>query len=169
MDDALFMSVFEGGRDLSRQADGLRHVQGPALETIGEGGSADIFHDQGRDALHFLQSMNHRNIGMIQRGQDLRLVLEPGFTLGIGNVGRREHFNGNVAEQPGISRAVHLAHPAGADQFCDFVYTDPRPGPQRPVRYHGAILSSVFRHLGPGAEDDPGAIAKGFPGCFSMG
>ena len=39
-----------------------------------------------------------------------------------------EHLDRDVALQPGVARAIHLAHPAGADRGDHFVRTEPGAG-----------------------------------------
>jgi len=55
---------------------------------------------------------------MVQRGNGLRLALEAFAELGSGD------FDRNVALQTRVSRAIHLAHPTGADGGEDLIGAD---------------------------------------------
>ena len=61
-----------------------------------------------------------------QRGDRARLGLEPPPHLGIGRDVRRHHLDGDVAIEPRVARAIHLAHAAGADGFEDLVLREAR-------------------------------------------
>ena len=53
---------------------------------------------------------------MIQRGRGARFLLEAAQTVGVGGKGRGQHFDGDIASEPRIARAIHLAHPAGSER-----------------------------------------------------
>ena len=44
---------------------------------------------------------------------------------------RRQNLDGDVAPEPGIVRAVDLAHPAGSKQAVDPIRAERRSGPKR--------------------------------------
>ena len=61
------------------------------------------------------------DVRMVQRGDGLRLALEPLLHLGIvGEVGR-EDLDRDRAVQPRVGRLVDLAHAAGAERDPDFI------------------------------------------------
>ncbi len=49
------------------------------------------------------------------------LVLEPRAHRGIAGEVVGEHLDGHVAAEPGIVRAIHVTHAAGAQRLDDFV------------------------------------------------
>ena len=53
-----------------------------------------------------------RDVGMVQRGEHLRLALEAGEAFGI--VGERlgQDFDRDVAIELRVARPIHLSHPA---------------------------------------------------------
>lgn len=51
---------------------------------------------------------------MVQRGKDLRFATEPCEPFGITRDRGQEHFQGNVAIQLRIVRAIHRSHSAFA-------------------------------------------------------
>jgi hypothetical protein len=65
---------------------------------------------------------------VIERREHLRLALESREPIAIGRHHCRQNFQGDVAAELGVARAVDFAHPAGADWRDDFVRTDPRSG-----------------------------------------
>ena len=62
---------------------------------------------------------------MIERGGRLRLLYESAATALVGDAIRRQHFNGNLAPEPGIAGAVDLAHAPGANKAEDLVGAEP--------------------------------------------
>ena len=67
---------------------------------------------------------------MIQRGRGARLLFEAAQTVGVGGEGRGQHFDGDIASEPRIARAIHLAHPAGSDEGDDLVRAETCAGRQ---------------------------------------
>jgi hypothetical protein len=61
---------------------------------------------------------------MIQRGNRLRLLLEPPHPLRIARKRRRQDLHRHVPIQPRIARPIHLAHPASASWCHDLVRTE---------------------------------------------
>ena len=68
--------------------------------------------------------MNRADVGMIQRGQQLRLAREARQPLGVRRKRGRQPLQRDVPLQPGIPRAKHLAHAACAKGAKDFVCAD---------------------------------------------
>ena len=65
--------------------------------------------------------VNREDARVRERGDRARLGLEPPPHLGIGGDVRRHDFDGDVAVEPRIARAIHLAHAAGSDGLDDLV------------------------------------------------
>ncbi len=61
---------------------------------------------------------------MRQRGNRARLGLEAAAHLGIRGDVSRHHLQRDVPAEPGITAAIHNAHPAGTDGFDDFVLSE---------------------------------------------
>ena len=74
------------------------------------------------------QAVNGCDIGMIQRGQRVRLALEPRHALGVGGERRQEHLDSDVAAKTRVARAVDFAHAACAEAGSDLVRADRRAG-----------------------------------------
>src|SRR6202034_3810515 len=61
---------------------------------------------------------------MIQRGNRLRLLLEPPHPLRIARKRRWQNLHRHITIQPRIARPIHLAHPASACWCHDLVRTE---------------------------------------------
>ena len=75
-----------------------------------------------------LDAVNGGDVGMVERGKQLRLAREARQAVGIGGDGRRQQLERDVALQPSIARAVDLAHAAAAQRRDDLVRADPGAG-----------------------------------------
>ena len=58
---------------------------------------------------------------MVERRCGACFLLEPPHPVRIRRERRRQHFDGDVPAEPGIARAVHLAHRPGANRRLYFV------------------------------------------------
>ena len=54
----------------------------------------------------------------------MRLALEPRQVIGVIRQRRGQHLDRHLAIQLGVARAVHLAHPALAEQGDDLVHAE---------------------------------------------
>ena len=83
MDDALIVRGFEGLRDLlrDRQRVGERHRS--ARDQHREVVAFDEFHDQRAHAAQVLEAVDVRDIGMVQRREDLRFAFEASESIGV--------------------------------------------------------------------------------------
>src|SRR5437868_4286645 len=85
-------------------------------------------------------------------GGSARFLLEAPQAIRVGRQGRGQHFDRDVAIEPRVAGAVHLAHPAAPDEMRDRIRTEPRPACQRhrppatsmnvPVEYDASSDSS---------------------------
>ena len=73
------------------------------------------------DAAGFLEAVNRRDVGMIQRRQRLRLALEPRHAFGISGECVGQDLDRDLATEVRVCRPIHLAHPALAKGGSDFV------------------------------------------------
>ena len=69
-----------------------------------------------------------RDVGVVGRGQRLRLTREPRQTIRIAREELRQHLDGDVAAEPRIFRAEHLAHAARTERGDDLVGTEAGAG-----------------------------------------
>jgi hypothetical protein len=68
---------------------------------------------------------------MIERRGGARFPLETMKAFGISRHASREHFDGNVASQPYVSRAIYLPHATSTNQGDDFVGAETNAGRKR--------------------------------------
>ena len=68
---------------------------------------------------------------MVEDSRGLRFLLEAAQPVGVLREGRRQHLDRDLAAEARILRAVHLAHPPGADLAEDLVGAELRAGRER--------------------------------------
>ncbi len=160
MDHALVVRGLERPRDLLADVKGLVDRQRAAAQTLGEILAVDVLQDQVPRALGFLDPVDARDVGVVERGQEPGLALEAGQAVGIARDLLGQDLDGHVPVQRGVAGQVHHPHPAAAHLAPDLVDAD---------------LSGKHRHAGTRLTTDavratppPGrgsmARARGAPG-----
>ena len=93
------------------------------------------------------ETVDRGNVRMIERGQHLRLAPEACEAIAIERERVGDDLQRDVAIQLGIARAIHLAHPAGAESGDDLVGTETGAGNERQtdVDYTGATVWGADR------------------------
>ena len=112
MDDAFVVRGLQGFGDLPSDGQRLFHRKRPFQRF-----AFHQFHDNGVA----FETINGGDIRMVQRGQCLRFALKPRQVVGVIGQRGRQDFDGHVAVELGVARAVDLAHPASAQRREDFV------------------------------------------------
>jgi len=74
--------------------------------------SFDQLENERVDAVTVLESVNRRDIGMVEHGQYLCFTREPRETLGVAGEDDGQDFQCDVALERRVPRAVHLTQPA---------------------------------------------------------
>ena len=82
-----------------------RHEEQPLRERW----TFDEFEHQRLHAARFLEPIDSGDVGMVQRREDSRFTLEPREAIGIEGEDFRQDFEGNVAIQLRVARAVDFA------------------------------------------------------------
>jgi hypothetical protein len=82
----------------------------------------------------FLQPVDGRDVGVIERRQRLRFAGEPSKPVGITGEGLGQDLQRDVAIELRVAGTVHLAHPAGAEGGENLVRAEARTRGQK----HGA-------------------------------
>ena len=90
-------------------------AQRPALEQLGD--------DVGRAAV-FADVEDGEDVGVIERSRGARFLLESLETVAVLRKRRRQHLDGDVAAEPRVAGAVHLAHRPRPQQGNDLVGTE---------------------------------------------
>jgi hypothetical protein len=96
-------------------------------KAIGERLALDQLHHEVIDFLVVADVVQRAEVGMIQRGDRLRLPLEAQRQARIASHACREHLDGDAAVQPRVGGGVDLAHAAGAKGRFDGVRAESRP------------------------------------------
>jgi hypothetical protein len=121
MDDAVRVRAFKGVAHLPRDRKNFVRRQGTAPETLGEVFALDEFHGERDTSGLLFEPIDLSDVRMIQRGQRSRLSLESCEAFGILREFFGKQLQRDVTVKPGIASAVHLAHPAGANQTGDTI------------------------------------------------
>ena len=100
------------------------------LETFRERWTFDQFEHERLHAVRFLEAIDCRDVGMIERGEHLRFTLEPRHALGIVREGARQDLQRDVAIELRVAGAEHFAHPACPERGTDFIRADSGSGLQ---------------------------------------
>src|SRR5262249_11752713 len=96
-----------------------------------------------------------------QPGDDARLPLESRAPRRIvGNI-CRQHLDGDVAIQPGVARAIHLAHPAFAEQGDNLIRTEARADVTR--HREPSIRNRIARRAEPLETARPWSVGRTWP------
>jgi len=116
VDDASIVRGGQTGTDLGRDGYRFGQWQRP-VETnpIRQGLPGGEFHDEEPGAVVLFQAMKLGDVLMRQLCEQLRLPAEPPEALHIGGERCRQHFDGDLAPQPGVLGQVDLTHTALAE------------------------------------------------------
>ena len=125
MDHSALVRCLQRLGDLTSDWQGLVQRDRILRNPVGQRCPLDQFHHERTDAVvDFFKSVNDRDIRVVQGRKELGFPLKAGETIGIGSKRVREDFDSDVAAEPRIAGAIHLAHPARAEQGRYFVRTD---------------------------------------------
>jgi hypothetical protein len=124
VDDALFMRRLEGFGDQPGDRHCFVEWQRPLLDAVGQRRAFNQLHHEGAAAVRPFEAINLRDVGMVQRGERLRLTLESRQPVGLMGKAVRQSLDGDLASKVGIERAIDLTHPTLADLGDDFVRPD---------------------------------------------
>src|SRR5262249_43522451 len=80
-------------------------------------------HHQGHAVDGFLQTVNGRDAGMIERGERLGFLLESRQPVRILRQRIRQYLNGDLTVEPRVPRFPDFSHAARTDRREDFVWT----------------------------------------------
>ena len=119
--------------------------QRAAPQRLAQGFALEQLRDDVRRLALDVHVVDRDDVGMAERRGGPRLLLEAAEPIGPGGDRRRQHLDGDVAAEPGVARAEHLAHASGADRRDDLVRAEARAGGHRhrgdysgATRAHGA-------------------------------
>jgi len=81
----------------------------------------DQLHDEGVNAVRLFETVDVRDIRMVQRGERLGFAREPPQAIRIVGKGGWKDLHCDIAVKPGITSPIDLAHTTHADLRGDLV------------------------------------------------
>jgi hypothetical protein len=83
------MRSFESVGDLPRDLERAIHWKRSACKLLGEGRSFDQLHHERAHTIGYFETVNRRDVWMVERSQQTGFSLEPRDPLGVGRQSRR--------------------------------------------------------------------------------
>ena len=96
---------------------------GTLSDAVGQRLATDQLHNEEVRLTVALEAMESRNVGMVQRGEDLCFPLEAGQAFRMGGYCFQQNLDGDIPPELGVPRAVDFSHPTRAEWGEDFVVT----------------------------------------------
>ena len=121
MDDAGLVTRFESCRNLSRYGDRFIDGDSPLLDPLGKRRSFDELENERFYAVRVFETVDARDVRVIQRREQFRFTLETRQALVVAGELFGKDFDRDVAIELRIAGAVHLPHAACADGRDDLI------------------------------------------------
>ena len=123
--DAAVVRGRKTGRQLDRKLNRPAHRQPTrgVVQDTSKGRAVEQLRDDVRGRAVGTDLVNRQDVRMVQRSRGASFLFEATEPIRIG--AGRQDLDRDVAAEPGVARAVDLAHPAGADERHDFVRANP--------------------------------------------
>ena len=131
VDDPLVVRGRQPARDLAGVVDGLPMRQRRCADARAERLPIEQFRDDVRRAVVGADVVDAEDVGVIERADRARLLLEAAEAIAVGRERRRQHLDGDVPAEACVARAVDFAHAARPDRGQDFVRTHASAGRHR--------------------------------------
>ena len=150
---ALLVRRFERLGDLPR--DRQRFVErqsGPRAMRSASVGPSTSSSTSARHAVRVLEPVDGADVRMIERGEHLRFALKPREPLGIGRERVGQDLQRDVATELRVARAIHLAHPARAEQADDLVDAERAAGFEG---HAGRVMANYTRCASMARQEGP--------------
>jgi hypothetical protein len=125
----------ESVRDLNGSSQRLFERERAARDPVGQRLAFDQLHDEQMAAVALLQTVQRRDMRVIQRGERLGLPFEACDAIRVVRQMIREYFDRHIAAELRVLRAIDLAHTACAKRREDLVRAEACSGGQS----HGAF------------------------------
>src|SRR5262245_54258218 len=110
MNDSILVRGFQRFRNLSRNLERLINRYRSTLDALGQRFSTDEFHYEEVLTGRLLESVDRRNVRMIQRCQHSRFAFESSDPFGVVTECFGKELDGNTAAQFQVSGLIHLSH-----------------------------------------------------------
>ena len=124
MDDPFFVGRCQAARNLHSVIDRLAQWQGSAPHGLRQRHPLQQLRHQIRNARVGSHLVHRKNVRMVQSRRGFRFHLEALQPLRFRQDQLRQNFDGYIALQPGVARAVHFAHAARPNRREDFILTE---------------------------------------------
>ena len=121
MNDALLVRRSKGLGDLPSDGQCVVDRQRPAGHAVGQRRPLDQLQHQGADIACGLEPVDGADVGMVERGQDLRLALESRQTIRIFSERLWQHLQRHVPVEGRVPRPEHFSHAALTNLGGDLV------------------------------------------------
>jgi hypothetical protein len=112
-----------------------------------------MFQHEGDAALALFETVDLRDVGMVQRGTRLRLAVEASQAVRVGGHRVRQYLDGDLPRQIGVRRPVDLAHAALAEVTGDLIRAEARA--RRQGHAGDPTRRPSWQRLGPEACSSP--------------
>src|SRR5262249_25617298 len=138
MNDAVLVCRREGLGDLACDRKRFAEWNRSLRKAIRKRRSLDELHHERVGVTALFQIVYGRDVGMVERREDLCLALKAREAIGICCERIGKDLQGDVAIELGIARAIHFSHPACPDRGENFIGAEPRACAQRHGRIEGS-------------------------------
>jgi hypothetical protein len=125
VNDALLVSGLEGGGDLAADGEGVVQIKRRRPDPVTQILAGYQLQSEETDPARLFERVDGGDIGMVERGQELRLALEPREPLGIAGDGRRENLDRDLSLEPRVLGDIDDSHAAALELARDPVVADP--------------------------------------------
>ena len=130
MNDPLLVRGFERLGDLLGDWQRLVERNRAARNALRQILALDEFHDERRDVGGLLETVDRRDVRMVEGREHFGFALKAREAIRIAGDRRGQHFDRHRPLQIAVGRAIDLAHAAGADGGDDLIGTEARAGDQ---------------------------------------
>src|SRR4029077_14100246 len=126
MNNSNFVRFRESIRNLRRNSNRFAERDWAGNEHLSHGLSIHQFHGDIARSAHVPEFVNRNDIGMAECAGGTGLLLESRQSFGLRAALPGKSLDCDFAFEPGISGAVHLAHPTGPQTLENFVTPESR-------------------------------------------
>src|SRR5262245_16455980 len=130
MNDALCVRRFEGFDDLLGDRERLINGNRTLCDAIRECRAFDQLHHQRAGPVRFLQTVDRRDVRIIELREYFGLTLEPREAFRVARNRLWQHLDGHRALQVSVGGAIYLPHPPRADWGDHFIRAETTAGSQ---------------------------------------
>jgi hypothetical protein len=128
VNDAVIVCGLKSLPDLPRDRQRFIDWHRATRDALREIFTFDELHYEGGHTTRFFQSMNVRDVWVIERREHPRFAPETREAIGIARDCRQQHLNRDIAIQLQVAGTIHLAHSTRANGGNDLVWADQGAG-----------------------------------------